>query len=284
MRGLAQSRKRHCQKALAVWAGLMLSVGVMADSIVTPTIAIIIDDLGHHYQNGADVAELPYPLTLSILPGRKHSQRLADLGAEYGKEIMLHVPMENIRGIALGKGALVSDMDELSFKASLLKSLASVPHVVGVNNHMGSLLTQQDLPMQWVMEALQTKPLYFVDSRTSASSVAVKHARQLGIPHMSRDIFLDHEQTPAYVRDQFRKLLDRASAQGTAIAIGHPHRVTIEFLRQALPKLDQMGFAIATASGVWQRKHPYARLHAPKQTGATDNRLASKSSEPQPPL
>jgi len=257
MRTLSQAFSAALMSVCLSWS---YAPKVSAESVRSPTIAIIIDDMGHHYRNGADLAEMPYPLTLAFLPKRRYTKELASLAYEYGKEIMLHVPMENTLGIALGQGALTSTMPEQAVKASLAESLRSIPYVMGVNNHMGSLLTTRPKTMIWVMEHLKSTPYYFVDSRTSASSVAAKAARDQGVPNMSRDIFLDHEQTSSYVRSQFSKLIDVAQRKGTAIAIGHPHKVTIDFLRHALPKLDQMGISIATASGIWQLKNPYAQL------------------------
>ncbi len=246
--------------------------GVHADSIRQPTIAIIVDDMGHHYRHGRELIELPFPITLAFLPGRKHTEALSELAHEHGKEIMLHAPMQTITGFQLGHGALTQDMDEYQLKQSLLSSLKSIPHVRGINNHMGSLLTAEPRAMRWVMEALAQQPVYFVDSRTSPLSVAAKIADRYDIPHLTRDVFLDHQQTRKFVQKQFLKLIAIARERGSAIAIAHPHRVTIDYLSFALPRLDERGIQIATASALWQIRHPQQRMFAHRQR--PNNKLA----------
>lgn len=217
-----------------------------------PIIAIIIDDMGNNDKAGRQLIYMPYPLTLSFLPHRPFTKRLATLAHHmHNKEIMLHAPMANQSGMALGAGALTPDMNGPQIRQSLIRSLESIPFVQGVNNHMGSALTQQRQPMQWVMEVLRDRPLYFVDSRTIASSVAYKVAQQSQIPSLSRDVFLDHWQTRRAVHFQFQKLIKVAQSKGYAIAIGHPHQVTVDYLKRALPRLDEKGIRLATVSALW---------------------------------
>jgi uncharacterized protein len=245
----------------------------LADSTAPVSIAIVIDDLGHHYERGKALVDMPYPLTLSFLPGRKYTLELSKRAYLSGKEVMLHAPMENTRKLALGFGGLTSDMDKLAVQRSLQTSIVGVPHLVGLNNHMGSALTQNPKAMSWVMELVASYPLYFLDSKTSADSVAASTARRYGIPTMVRDVFLDHEQTSAYVEEQFEKLLNIAQRKGQAIAIAHPHKITIEFLNRALPTLGERGITIATASGLWQMKHPN-RAMFPRPERANESNLA----------
>ncbi|WP_082873398.1 divergent polysaccharide deacetylase family protein [Oleiphilus sp. HI0079] len=237
------------------------------------SIAIVIDDLGHHYERGKALVDMPYPLTLSFLPGRKYTLALSKRAYLAGKEVMLHAPMENTRQFPLGFGGLTSDMDKVAVQRSLQTSIVGVPHLVGLNNHMGSALTQNPKAMSWVMELVSSYPLYFLDSKTSASSVAASTAKRYGIPTMVRDVFLDHEQTPDYVEKQFEKLLDIAQRKGQAIAIAHPHKVTIDFLQEVLPSLGERGITIATASGLWQMKHPH-RAMFPSQQRPRESNLA----------
>jgi hypothetical protein len=240
------------QVGVAVLAMLaMIPRESAADESQPPTIAIIIDDMGNHWRQAERLIDLPYPMTLSFLPHRKHTQALARKAFRKNKEIMLHAPMENTLGLALGPGALTSSMTEPEIKESLRESLRSVPYVQGVNNHMGSQLTQQFKQMNWVMEELFRYPLYFVDSRTIADSVAAKVSQVHHIPTMSRDIFLDHIQEREAIHAQFQLLIQKAREKGFAIAIGHPHEVTVTYLEEALKNLDEEGISIATVSGIW---------------------------------
>ncbi|KEF30510.1 Putative divergent polysaccharide deacetylase [Marinobacter nitratireducens] len=218
---------------------------------VPPTIAIIIDDMGHNRVEGERLIALDQPLTLAFLPYRRFTRSLAEQAHRNNKEIMLHAPMANTHNFGLGPGGLTSDMGRTDTIQTLRRALQSIPHVTGVNNHMGSLLTQRFEPMEWVMSELYNYPLYFVDSRTIASSIAADVAQAYQIPTMTRDVFLDHQQTEAFVDKQFRRLIKLARENGTAIAIGHPHKVTVDYLEKHLPELDRQGIGIATVSGIW---------------------------------
>jgi len=227
-----------------------------------PVIAIIIDDMGHNLIEGERLIRMDQPLTLAFLPFRRHTVSLARYAHRRDKEIMLHAPMANTRNFDLGPGALEPGMNRQQIMASLRRSLQSIPHVQGVNNHMGSLLTQMPEPMSWVMEELYRYPLYFVDSRTIASSVAADTAQKHAVPALTRDVFLDHEQTPEYVDKQFRELIRKARQNGTAIGIGHPHKVTVDYLEKHLPLLDEQGIAVATVSGIWAMRNRNQEMFA----------------------
>ncbi|GGE54112.1 hypothetical protein GCM10011533_03280 [Streptosporangium jomthongense] len=251
---------------LALFALLSLvaspTVAEPASRDVPPTIAIIIDDMGHNLYEGERLANLDQPLTLAFLPYRRHTDTLARLAHSREKEIMLHAPMANTRNFGLGPGGLTPDMDEQSLTTTLRRALRSIPYVQGVNNHMGSLLTQQLRPMDWVMKELDRYPVYFVDSRTIATTVAGEVAAAYRIPTLSRDVFLDHEQTEEYVDRQFKELIRRAKENGSAVGIGHPHPVTVDYLEKHLPLLDEQGIAIATVSGLWAIRNNNQRMFA----------------------
>jgi len=250
--------------ALAVLTSLVAGAVMAgpATSDVPPTIAIIIDDMGHNLHEGKRLANLDQPLTLAFLPYRRHTDALARLAHSRSKEIMLHAPMANTRNFSLGPGGLTSDMGEQDLTTTLRRALQSIPYVQGVNNHMGSLLTQKLKPMDWVMKELYRYPVYFVDSRTIASSVAGDVAAAYQIPTLTRDVFLDHEQTEEFVDRQFKELIRRAKETGSAVGIGHPHTVTVDYLEKHLPLLDEQGIAIATVSGIWAIRNNNQRMFA----------------------
>jgi hypothetical protein len=233
-----------------------LSFQLSADTNQTPTIAIIIDDMGHSYDQGVELINLPFPLTLSFLPERPFTNRLIEMANFHQKEIMLHAPMQNSMGFDLGFGGLKRDMNEATLKRTLIASFQKIHHMVGLNNHMGSVLTTDPKAMKWVMETISQYPFYFVDSRTSSKSVAANMASEFNIPNLSRDIFLDHVQDREFIQAQFFKLIALAQKNGTAIAIGHPHPETVKYLSWALSKLDEKGISIATVSSLWQIRHP----------------------------
>ncbi|XOZ33183.1 divergent polysaccharide deacetylase family protein [Halomonadaceae bacterium KBTZ08] len=234
---------------------LLFGPGTAVSQGPPPTIAIIIDDLGLNRQAGQRLMAMDQPLTLAFLPHRPYSRKQARAAAASGKEVILHVPMANKARIGLGPGGLAADMSRQETQRTLRRALASVPAATGINNHMGSLLTQVQGPMNWVMEELAGRNLLFIDSRTTAATVAKATALSKNVPAMSRDVFLDNNRDEASIHRQFRQLLKEAREKGTAIGIGHPYEETLDYLEKMLPKLDRYGYAVATVSTVWSMRH-----------------------------
>lgn len=217
-------------------------------------LTIIIDDLGYHLVNGMRSAKLPAPVTLAVIPHTRHSLSLAKAAHIRGKEVMLHLPMSNSLGTEMEPGTLTELMPKSEFKHILRTSLAAVPFIQGVNNHMGSKLTQQSQAMSWVMEELRDTPLYFVDSRTSSHSKAYEIAKSHAIPTLKRDVFLDNDRNPVAILAQLRKAIRKAKSKGFAVAIGHPYPETLAVLEQELPNLAQEGIELVPASALFE--HP----------------------------
>ena len=119
--------------------------------------------------------------------------------------------------------------------------MGNVPNLIGVNNHMGSLLTRHPGHMQWLMETLKSNGQFYVDSLTSDDSVASSLAQENNIPYLTRDVFLDNKQSPSYIRGQFMELIKVAKRKGTALGIGHPHATTTEVLSQMLNDVEKHG-------------------------------------------
>lgn len=211
-------------------------------------LAIIIDDIGYNLDLGRRTADLPGDFTLAVLPFTPHGSELAGRAYQRGKEIMLHAPMSNHHQYPLGRGGLVSGMPRAEFLAVLRQNLANIPHVQGVNNHMGSQLTEQVEPMGWLMEELKRRGLYFVDSRTSAQTRALIVAEAIQLPSRKRDVFLDNERSLDNIRYQLRRAVKLAQQQGSAIAIGHPYPETLAELEQLQPLLDQFQVRLVKAS------------------------------------
>lgn len=241
--------------SLALSALVLLGPGSASGQGPPPTIAIIIDDLGLNQEAGARLLAMDQPLTLAFLPHRPYTREQARAAADDGKEVILHAPMANKARIGLGPGGLAADMSQREVQSTLHSALASVPGATGVNNHMGSLLTEVEEPMGWVMDELAGRDLLFIDSRTTAATVAETTALSKDVPVMSRDVFLDNERDQASIHRQFRQLLRKARKDGTAIGIAHPYEETLDYLEAVLPELDRHGYAIATVSTVWSMRH-----------------------------
>jgi polysaccharide deacetylase 2 family uncharacterized protein YibQ len=207
-------------------------------------VAIIIDDIGYDRKMADGFLDLDVPLTFSLLPQGTFNNSIIDHALKKEVELMLHLPMEpeNYPSVNPGPGALLSTMKPDELIAQLNKNLDSVPNVKGVNNHMGSKLTASSAQMRQIFTILKKRKLFFVDSRTSAETLCRPSAELLHLPFAERDVFIDHEQTPAFVRKQLKLLIKRARRQGYAIGIAHPHPVTLEVLREMLPELKAAVF------------------------------------------
>jgi hypothetical protein len=207
-------------------------------------VAIIIDDIGYDRKMADAFLALDVPLTFSILPMGTFNDSIIRKARKNDVEIMLHQPMEpgNYPAVNPGPGALLSSMSPDELIAQLNANLDSLPGVKGVNNHMGSKLTASSDQMRQVFTILKKRDLFFVDSRTSADTRCRPSAELLRLPFAERDVFIDHEQTHAFVKKQLKQLIKRAQRQGYAIGIAHPHTVTLEVLEAMLPALKDAVF------------------------------------------
>jgi polysaccharide deacetylase 2 family uncharacterized protein YibQ len=226
--------------------------------------AIIIDDLGAKLEVARQLLRLPYPLTFSVLPHLRDSVETAAEARRAGHEVILHLPMEPEAGshASPGEGEIRVGMTSFEVERILQSDLASVPQAVGVNNHMGSRATADPRLMAAVMRSLAEHHLYFVDSRTTAASVALEAARQQGLPAFYRSVFLDDIETVPYTLGQLRRFRRVLEEQGTALAIGHPYPTTIAALARFLPELERDDVELAPASRLL-RLPEIARLRPP---------------------
>ena len=226
-----------------------------------PKIAIIIDDIGNNIPLGQRAAALEGNLTLAVLPKTPGAKKIARKGFKAGKEIMLHAPMSNHNNEALGPGGLTDEMDKATFINTLIDDILSIPHVQGVNNHMGSKLTTHTEQMSWVMEELKKRNLYFIDSLTNSHSVAHLTARSYNIPAQERDVFLDHDKSPEAIAAAFRKLIRVSKRNGYAIGIGHPYPETLDVLERLLPELKQSDIELVHVSELLKIKESRELAH-----------------------
>lgn len=235
MTGRKQSAAMHVATSLRLLCTLLLLVCADTNATPVPRIVVIMDDLGYR-QTDWEALTLPKGVTFSVLPFTPLGRKLADKASAQGRDIMLHMPMESMGSNNLGPVALTSNMLPQDISAMLERSLDSLPQAIGVNNHMGSKLTREPLAMQSVMQVVKERGLFFVDSRTTAQSVAEGIARKMGVPALRRHIFLDHQPTNAFMKIQFARLIHRAHQHGIAVAIAHPYPQTLAFLNDALSR------------------------------------------------
>ena len=240
----------------------LCAAGTAADDAPAPKpalIAIVIDDLGNSREEGRRVVALPGPVACSILPHTMDGPAIADAAHAAGKEVLLHLPMESVAEKPLGSGGITLDMTEGQIRATVADDIASIPHLAGMNNHEGSLITQHPGDMAWILSALHNAgSYYYIDSYTSSDSVAYQIAREQGVPATRRNVFLDDVNTEAAVREQWERLLKIAKRRGFALAIGHPRSATFKVLEAELPLLASEGVALVAPSKIveLQEQHP----------------------------
>ena len=215
-----------------------------------PRVAIIIDDLGYQLEAGRRAIELPGPVTFAVLPGTPQGAYLAEWAHRHGKEVLLHLPLQaNATDPDNEPIGIDLDMNREALASTFDTALSSVPYVIGVNGHRGSLLTRHPGHMLWLMQEIRARnDLFFVDSYTTAHSVALQMATEAGVSAVRRDVFLDPDQSPDTVMRQFERMKRLARKRGVVVAIGHPYESTLKFLEAELPKLAEEGIELVTIS------------------------------------
>lgn len=199
-----------------------------------PSVAIIIDDLGYDPFFIDAINSADFPLNLSILPETPYTEYIVRGAREKGFETLLHLPMEpkNFPLVNPGSGVLLTGMRDDEIRKLLNRNIDRVKGIKGINNHMGSLFTEKTEKMRVVLEELKSRGLYFIDSRTTAETVAYKMAKDMGIPAGERKVFLDNELNYSDMRLQMGRLIGIARDKGSAIGIAHPHERTLNFLQK----------------------------------------------------
>jgi polysaccharide deacetylase 2 family uncharacterized protein YibQ len=215
----------------------------------SPKAAFIIDDLGYETEVAKKIVELEFPVALSILPFLQYSEFVAEEGKKNNQEIMLHLPMEaNNSGIDPGPGAIKSYMSEEEIRQAVRDCILNFPYVIGVNNHMGSKITEDREIMEIILEEIREYNLFFIDSITTKNSIAYEAAQEMGIKSAVRSVFLDNENDMEYIKGQMLEVQETALREGEAIAIGHSRINTFYVLKRMVPELIKAGIEIVPVS------------------------------------
>ncbi|HUK14513.1 MAG TPA: divergent polysaccharide deacetylase family protein [Thermoanaerobaculaceae bacterium] len=208
-------------------------------AVAASRLAIVLDDAGGSLEAVREIAKLPPAVAVAVLPNAAHSREVAAALGGLGREVLLHMPMEPLanHGAGPGEGAIDVGQGPAEIEARLRKGLEVVAGARGVNNHMGSRATADVSTMRPVMQVLRARGLYFLDSRTTAETVAESEAHRDGVPALHRDVFLDVVAEEDAVRQALDQAIGRARATGSAVAIGHVHALTLDLLLRELPHL-----------------------------------------------
>lgn len=211
-----------------------------------PKVTFVIDDIGYNLQDRDRLAALSDKVTYAVLPLLPYSRYFGNLSRTTGAEIILHLPLDTTQDKVPGRGLIVETMSDEDILSMLARDLNSVPLHVGVNNHMGSRGTASRSMMTVILKDLKRRGLFFLDSYTTPESVVPAVAREIGLPILTRGVFLDNEDSTQAIRAQLRHLRQVAREKGNAIAIGHYRTKTLEVLATEIPAMEDEGFLIVT--------------------------------------
>ncbi len=217
--------------------------------VVRGRVAIVIDDLGYDLKTAEELMGLGVPVTLSILPYQLYSVRIAEEAKDRGLDVLLHIPMEpRDHSMDPTDGALFTSMSPEEISGIVEDDLKAVPYIIGLNNHMGSKFTEDERLMEVVLKAVKRHGLSFLDSRTTSNSKGYKVAEGMGISALDRNVFLDNNRDVETIKGQLKELIRLAKEKGYAVAIGHPHSVTISAIKEMIPLFRKDGIEIVPIS------------------------------------
>lgn len=230
-------------------------------SLLTPVatpggsrICLIIDDGGYQRGNALQALyAIKSPITVSIIPDVEFSRVLAEEFPDHGVEVMCHMPMEGHEKGSVGshyKALIRKGMDLSLARRDIEEALEGLPHCRGLNNHMGSVATEELSLMKAVCSVLHERGLYAIDSRTTAKSQVARAASEQGVACASRNVFLDNQETAPAIQKQLDQAAAYARKHGVAVAIGHFKTLTLKVLGENIPRLEAQGFRFVHASEV----------------------------------
>ncbi len=270
--------------ALNAWpAPSAANAGVPAEQVALKehTVAVVIDDFGNRMKGTAEMLRLLIPITAAVMPFLPTSQADAEAAYAAGKEVIVHLPMEPVKGKPswLGPRAILTGLSDEEIRLRTEAAIADVPHAVGMNNHMGSRATADERVMRIVLQVCKEHGLFFLDSRTSYKSVVPKLAREMGVPLLQNDLFLDDVYTDRHVGGQVLLLKARVQKQDRTVVIGHvgpPGLITSGQLAAAIPGLRRASVRFVKLSELLPPSAPYS-LPGAELPGSASAELAPGS-------
>lgn len=214
-------------------------------------LCIVFDDGGQNVAQLKRCIALPFPVTVAVLPRLSHSKECAALVRQSGNEVILHQPMQAINlGVNPGEGAILPQMSGGEIAATLSQNIAEIAPISGINNHEGSLITEDEVKVGFVLETVHQKGIYFLDSRTSSATKIPSVAMEMGFSYFQRDIFLDNEKSRENILNELKRGVEIANRQGFVIMIGHVWSAEIlpSVLEEVYPELKKKGYRFSTVS------------------------------------
>ena len=215
-------------------------------------IVLVIDDFGYRNDNISDgFLNLSIPITCAIIPGHTASKKFAEKAVSYGKEVIIHMPMES-ENYSPGEDEykLLTSMTSELLENKLIQAFESLPEAIGMNNHQGSKATSDSKTMTVLASVLKDRGKYFIDSRTSSLTIGEKTMISFGVPTARRNIFLDNNNDLDKIEEQMKKLANSAKKNGVAVGLGHARKNTLSVIEKVVPDLLDKGFVFQFASQV----------------------------------
>jgi hypothetical protein len=195
------------------------------------------------------------PLTLSFLPYASDISTQVSGAYARGHDILVHIPMETKGRADPGPHALLSSASGRLQMDSINYNLSQFTNYIGINNHMGSLFTEDAEAVDQLLNVLKDKGLLVLDSKTTANSLLENTAYAKNIPVTNRDVFLDNIREVGAIMTQLRELERMAKSEGTTLAIGHPYPQMVEALKRRIPTLAGKGITIVPISQTIKEKY-----------------------------
>ena len=219
-------------------------IPVVSPSTMRGTIGIVIDDFGYRNDDVSDgFLNLDVPLTYAVIPGHEYSKSFGEKAVSRGFEVIVHMPFENLANKGGEESFVLStSMDSKTIQERVQAALDEIPSAIGMNNHQGSKASADQHVMSNVARVLKKKDLFFVDSRTTAETVAESTMEVYKVPTTRRNIFLDNEDDEGYIHAQLIKLVEKSEEWGAAVGIGHVKPKTLKILKKHIPELQKKGY------------------------------------------
>jgi len=214
-------------------------------------LCFVFDDGGQNLEQLKQFLELPFPITVAVLPQITHSVEAADMVRKSGNEVILHQPMQSVNeSINPGPGAITPDMTDDQLISQLFVNINQISPIAGMNNHEGSGITADAEKMALVLQMASENGIYFLDSRTNVETQVPYVARELGYTWYERNIFLDNEKTRENALSELKKGLTIANKNGSVIMIGHIWSADFlpALLKEAYPELKEKGYSFSVVS------------------------------------
>ena len=215
------------------------------------TLVFVFDDGGQNLYDLQKFLELPFPITIAVLPKLKYSVESAKRVRNSGHELILHQPMQAInRSVNPGPGAITPEMTEEEVRKMLLSNINEIGPIAGMNNHEGSAITADIGKMEVILKTASDCGIFFLDSRTNVKTVVPLVAKEMGYNYYERNIFLDNEKTRENALMELKKGLDIANKKGVAVMIGHVWSADFlpAFLKDLYPELVKNGYKFSVVS------------------------------------